>query len=147
MRFQVPQFIEVEDKIFGPLTFKQFVYVGGGVGISVVLFLFLPRFLAILISVPLVIFSIALAFYKVNEKPFIGIVEAFLKYTLASKLYIWKKEAPTIGKTAKPRGKTPLEQVQVPKLSGSKLKELTWSLDIKENQNPVTEEGEENPKP
>ena len=44
MRFQVPQFIEVEDKIFGPLTFKQFVYVTGGVGLAVILFLFLPRF-------------------------------------------------------------------------------------------------------
>jgi len=30
--------------------------------------------------------------------------------------------------------------VYVPKLSESKLKELTWSLDIKENQNPVTED-------
>src|SRR3989338_737591 len=27
MQFQVPQFIEVEDKIFGPLTLKQFFYV------------------------------------------------------------------------------------------------------------------------
>ena len=30
MQYQVPQFIEVEDKIFGPLTFKQLVYVVGG---------------------------------------------------------------------------------------------------------------------
>ena len=34
MQFQVPQFIEVEDKIFGPLTFKQFVYVAGGAGLA-----------------------------------------------------------------------------------------------------------------
>ena len=27
MQYQVPQFIEVEDKIFGPLTFKQFLYI------------------------------------------------------------------------------------------------------------------------
>jgi hypothetical protein len=26
MEYQVPQFIEVEDKIFGPLTWKQFIY-------------------------------------------------------------------------------------------------------------------------
>lgn len=141
MRFQVPQFIEVEDKIFGPLTFKQFIYVAGGVGICVILFIFLPKFLAIIISLPTALFAAALAFYKVNDKPFINVVEAFVKYTFTSKLYIWKKEdkRPESGITNQESGK-PLEQVYVPKLSESKLKELTWSLDIKENQNPVTQD-------
>src|SRR4051812_15323121 len=92
MRFQVPQFIEVEDKIFGPLTFKQFVYLAGGAGICVILFTFLPKFLAFLIALPIAIFAAALAFYRVNDKPFIGLVEAFFNYSLGNKLYIWKKE-------------------------------------------------------
>ena len=137
MRFQVPQFIEVEDKIFGPLTFKQFIYSAGGIGLSVILFILLPRFLAILISLPIVLFSAALAFYKVNDKPFINLVEAFVKYTLTNKLYIWKKtdnsRPTTDNKDAKP-----IQQIYVPKLSESKLRDLTWSLDIKENENPVT---------
>jgi hypothetical protein len=142
MRFQVPQFIEVEDKIFGPLTFKQFIYVAGGIGICVILFLLLPRFLAIIISLPIALLSAALAFYRVNNKPFINVVEAFVKYTLTSKLYIWKKEDKKVVSTrSEEAGKLkPIEQVYVPKLSESKLKELTWSLDIKENQNPVTKE-------
>ena len=140
MRFQVPQFIEVEDKIFGPLTFKQFIYVAGGAGICVILFIFLPKFLAIPISLPVALFSGALAFYKVNGKPFINIVEAFLKYTLTNKLYIWKKEEKPIQKAASAQGSGEPKQVYVPKLSESKLKELTWSLDIKENQNPVTQD-------
>ena len=139
MRFQVPQFIEVEDKIFGPLTFKQFVYVAGGIGISVVLFILLPKFIAIIISAPILIFAAALAFYKVNDKPFINVVEAFVKYTLTSKLYIWKKEE-KVPEAKKTLEKKEIEQVYVPKLSDSKLKELTWSLYIKENQNPVTED-------
>jgi hypothetical protein len=130
MRFQVPQFIEVEDKIFGPLTFKQFIYAGGGIGISVILFLLLPNFLAALISLPIVLFAAALAFYKVNDKPFINVVEAFVKYTLTNKLYIWKKEEKTpVAKS--PVENKPPEQIYVPKLSESKLKELTWSLDTK----------------
>ncbi len=147
MRFQVPQFIEVEDKIFGPLTFKQFIYMAGGVGLSVVLFLFLPRFLAIIIALPVIIFSATLAFYKVNDKPFINVVEAFFKYSLANKLYIWKKDTSIAQaraqQSAASRPDMPIDQVQVPKLSESKLKELTWSLDIKENQNPVTKEEKE----
>ncbi|MDO8569318.1 MAG: PrgI family protein [bacterium] len=137
MRFQVPQFIEIEDKIFGPLTFKQFIYVAGGVGVSVIIFLFLPRFLAIIIALPIVLFAAALAFYKINGKPFVNIVEAFVKYALTNKLYIWKKEPPSLESSGEPREKK-IEQIYVPKLSESKLKELTWSLDIKENENPVT---------
>ena len=139
MRFQVPQFIEVEDKIFGPLTFKQFIYVAGGVGFSVVLFLFLPKFLAIIIALPIILFSAALAFYKVNGKPFVNMVESFVKYTLTNKLYIWKKEdRKPISQAAFAEGSGVPRQVYVPKLSASKLKELTWSLDIKENENPIT---------
>src|SRR5258706_8753163 len=92
MRFQVPQFIEVEDKIFGPFTFKQFIYIAGGIGLCVLLFTFLPKFMAILIALPVAALAGALAFYKVNDKPFINVVEAFFNYTLTNKLYIWKKE-------------------------------------------------------
>jgi len=138
MRFQVPQYIDVEDKIFGPLSFKQFIYVGGGAGICAVAFLLLPKFIAIIISIPVAVFAAALAFYKVNEKPFINIAEAFFTYITGSKLYIWKKtERKPVPKTAMERERPP-EEVYVPKLSDSKLKDLTWQLDIKDNQNPTT---------
>ncbi|MGM0629447.1 MAG: PrgI family protein [Patescibacteria group bacterium] len=92
MRFQVPQFIEIEDKIFGPLSFKQFIYVIGGGGLIVLLFFLLPNFLAFLLAVPVAIFSGALAFYKINNRPFITMTEAALKHFFKKKLYIWKKE-------------------------------------------------------
>lgn len=145
MRFQVPQFIEVEDKIFGPLTFKQFVYLAGGGGVCLVLFMFLPKFLAIIISVPVAVFSIALAFYKVNDKPFINMVEAFFKYFLTNKLYIWKKEEKKPeSRSMNQESSKPIDQVYVPKLSESKLRDLTWSLDIRASQNPVTNDDQTN---
>lgn len=137
MRFQVPQFLEIEDKLFGPLTFKQFIYLAGSVGIAVVLFMLLPNFLALLLSTPIVAFGGALAFYRINDKPFIAVVEAFIKFHTTGKLYLWQKEEKV--PTAANRAEKPIEQVYVPKLSQSKLKDLTWSLDIKENNNPVTE--------
>ena len=54
MRFQVPQFIEVEDKIFGPLTLKQFIYLAGAGGLVFVLWRVLPLFVAI--GPPVVLF-------------------------------------------------------------------------------------------
>ena len=38
MQFKVPQFIDVEDKLFGPVTFKEFVYLAGGAGLIYVIY-------------------------------------------------------------------------------------------------------------
>jgi hypothetical protein len=128
MRFQVPQFIDVEDKIFGPLTLRQFIYLAGGAGIVVALFKFLPGFLAFLIGLPIVALAVALAFFKVNNKPFLNVVESFSKYFVGEKLYIWKKE----DKKGVGSGQSESNpQVYIPKLSDSKLKDLSWSLDVK----------------
>src|SRR5262245_22706875 len=93
MRFQVPQFIEVEDKIFGPLTLKQFIYLAGGAGLSFIVYLLLGSLL--FSAIPIIIIMgicVALAFYRVNSKPLINVVEAAFKYWFGGKLYIWKKE-------------------------------------------------------
>ena len=127
MRFSVPQFIEIEDKIFGPFTFKQFIYLAGGAGISFLVFEIIPYFfLAIILALPIAAFSIALAFYKINDKPFILIVEAAFNYVLKDKLYIWKKGLRGI----KAAEESTEEISYVPKLSDSKLKDLSWSLDV-----------------
>lgn len=137
MRFQVPQFIEVEDKLFGPLTLKQFIYLAGSVGLAAVFFAFLPKFIAAIFALPIILFGAALAFYRINNQPFINTVEAFFKYTTNKRLYIWHKEE----KKPQASGEKSAQresQFYVPKLSDSKLKDLTWSLDVKEQDNPVT---------
>lgn len=130
MQYQVPQFIEIEDKIFGPLTLKQFIYLAGGGGVCLLFYSVLPFYLFILLSAPFVIFALALAFYKVNDRPFIVTIEHALKFTLGSKLYLWKQRPPEEFKTTadKPMGTL----VSVPALSESKLKDLSWSLNIKD---------------
>lgn len=137
MRFQVPQFIEVEDKIFGPLTLKQFIYLAGGAGLSFIIYRVAGSiFISALPIIAILSFSAALAFYKINNKPFIFVVEAAFKYYFGSKLYIWKKKD-----NEKVAGKVPAgddevrkyASLMVPKISDSKLKDLTWSLDIKES--------------
>ena len=133
MRFQVPQFIEIEDKIFGPLTFKQFVYMGGGLAMAFVIYELLPLYIALIIMVPILAFAGALAFYKPytpSPMPFSALVESAFKYVINEKLYIWKKkDRPVVpGVTGEATEELPV--LMVPKLSDSKLKDLTWSLDI-----------------
>ena len=91
MQFKVPQYIDVEDKIFGPFTFRQFAYMVGGAGLCYVSWNLLPGYLAF----PAVIFfggsAGALAFIKINEKPLINILEFWFGYTFKKKLYLWKR--------------------------------------------------------
>ena len=141
MQFQVPQFIEIEDKIFGPLTLKQFLYLAGGAGACIALFIYIPfKIIAILLIIPVAAFSLALTFYKINNRPFVDVVQSYFYYSLGDKLYLWKKaEKKPISQLADQLQKAK-SLVSVPKMSESKLKDLTWSLDIKESLNPLSRE-------
>lgn len=136
MKYQVPQFIEVEDKIIGPFTIKQFVYLLGGAGMSFIVYTYLPLIIAVFIIAFIVILSLALAFYKINNKPFVDFLESAFVFYTKQNLYIWKKEEKKA--VASEKEAPDARQVYVPRLSDSKLKELSWSLDINENLNPVT---------
>lgn len=139
MRYQVPQFIDVEDKIIGPFTIKQFVYIAGGLGMSFVVYRFLNIYIAAIFIAVIIGLSLALAFYKINNKPFIDFLESAFMFYTKQNLYIWKKQEKKILKTENdPSNQN--RQVFVPKLSESKLKDLSWSLDVNENINPVTSE-------
>jgi hypothetical protein len=128
MQYQVPQFIEIEDKIIGPLTFKQFLYVGGGAAIGFILWVSLPAFIAVIVGAPIVGFFMAAAFYRVNGRPFLVFVEGAIKYFFSAKLYIWKRTEKKIEKQKEEEKIS--AQVALPKLSQSKLKDLSWGLDV-----------------
>ena len=131
MQFQVPQFINIEDKIVGPFTVKQFVYLVGGLAATYIIYHFLPFYLAIIAIAPFVTFALLLAFAKPNGKPFINTVQAAITYALGNRLYIWKQRKHTI--TPLVSGKGAGGGMDAPVMSESKLKDLTWALDINQN--------------
>jgi hypothetical protein len=131
-QYQVPQFIEVEDKIFGPLTLRQFIYLAGGGGLCLMFFTLLPLWLCLLLSAPVLAFAAGLAFYKVNGRPSIVALEHATSYFFGTKLYLWKQHEikAAAPEAAAPKG--PAEMSAVPKMSQSRLKDLAWSLNIKD---------------
>lgn len=132
MRFQIPQFIDVEDKILGPFTLKQFIYLAGGASVAVVCVSLFGVFLGGVISAPIVLLSLALAFYKINNRPFIYTMESFFKYITKDKLYIWRKKEVEDGGTEEAPKK--YSSLVVPNLSESKLKDMNWELDVKKKE-------------
>ncbi len=126
MRFEVPQFIDVEDKLFGPFTFRQFIYLAGGAGLVYTLFRLLPLVAAIPLAVPIGGFALALVFYRPNNRPFIKMVESAFNYIIKQRFYLWRhvqQEKKTVAPvTNVPASESPDEK--------NKLKDLAWSLDI-----------------
>ncbi len=93
MQFEVPQFIEIEDKIFGPLTWRQFIYLGGGGAVATAIFFVSPHWILFAIfGLPIIAFSAALAFYPVNNRPFSFLVEAVYNYFRKQRTYFWKQK-------------------------------------------------------
>lgn len=139
MEYQVPQFIEVEDKLVGPLTLKQFIYIAGGGGICVIAFAYLPIIAAFAISALVAAFTVALAFYKVNGKPFISMLEAGVNYYLKGKLFLWKhgndkikKEDGAAAVAAAAAEASIRSSRSASKLTQGKLSELAFSLDVRD---------------
>lgn len=132
MRFEVPQFINVPDKLFGPFTFKQALYLVGGGGVVFLLYKILPIFFAILLGIPVAAFALALVFYRPNGRPFIDMVESFLLFSFTHKFYLWRpgeakpgaQEVSQIHKPFADEGALPEDT------SSQKVSDLAWSLDI-----------------
>lgn len=91
-RYQVPQNIDMEDKIVGPLTMLQFVYLMIGGMIIYLAWTVFDIQLFLLIAVPVGLFALAMAFVKVQDQPFPKFMAAFLLYLVRPKSRVWQKE-------------------------------------------------------
>ncbi len=132
MRFQVPQFIDIEDKIFGPFTFHQFAYLLGGAGIVFVLYKLLPLWIGIFLILPMAGLTICLVFVKINNKPFIYYLQAAFSYFISSKLYVWKQRLVKKDFKQEEVAQVPTAVSKIPMVSENRLKDLSWSLDVQD---------------
>lgn len=92
MHFNVPQFIEVEDKIIGPLTLKQFFLSMGAVFVIVILWYSFKLWFVIIIGGPLVLAIAASIFIKINGRPLTTVFMAWFNYMINPRTYTWKKK-------------------------------------------------------
>jgi hypothetical protein len=92
MRFTIPQFIEHEAKIIGPLTLKQFMYLGFAGAICFVLYFIASKAIFFLSLFVLGGLGAALAFVKINNIPLPNFIFNFIKFKVSPKMYLWEKE-------------------------------------------------------
>ena len=115
MQFQVPQFIETEDKIIGPLSLRQFIYVGAGGGLSALLYFVAQTWLWALGSIFIFAIAIAFAFVKIEGRPFANVLVSAFHFYWKPQTYIWKPEHETVRlsqeKAQVDAGKSALEEI------------------------------------
>jgi hypothetical protein len=136
MQFRVPQFIDVEDKVVGPLTLKQFGYILGAGGFSFIIWTFVS---VRLIALPLILavsgLFLSLAFLKINKRPFADILESAFAYYTKEKIYTWQqpKDEPHQQETA-PRIEEVVteaaKEATIAKANKDRLHELALGLDV-----------------
>lgn len=91
MPFIVPKFIERKPKIVGPLTFRQFLYVGVAAAACIIIYFTLSPIIFFLSLIILGGGSIFLAFFEVSGIPIANVITNFFSFSLSSKIYLWKK--------------------------------------------------------
>ena len=134
MQFKVPQNIDLEDKIIGPLTMIQFIYVLVG---GLIDYLFFQWFgtkhfwIFLILAIPIALVALALAFLKIQDQPLSHFVKAGLEYLSRPKIRIWQREgiAPQVI-LEKPK-EIKAETAILPKkhIEKSELEKLAYSLD------------------
>ncbi len=142
MQFKVPKFIEMESKIFGPLTFKQFLYVGGGAGVVYVLFKILPIVVSLPVIIAVAFLAWSLAFTRRDKygKPFVEVTEAAFKFFVNTKLYTWKRTPKKIKKIESEYDVQKEPLLSIPKITTGKLSDKINNLEIQENDKIINEE-------
>ena len=137
MEFPVPQFIEMETKIVGPLTWRQFIFVGGAGVIIFFLYFILKKYFLwfIVIAIFLAGGAIALAFFSIAGQSLSTFLKNFFIYSIGSKIYLWqKKRIPPKVVYEKRIGitKEEVERASILKIdAGGRLKDLSMQIETR----------------
>lgn len=133
MQFRVPQFIDLEDKVVGPLTLKQFGYILGAGGFSFIIWTFIPiRLIAIILILVVSGLFLALAFLKINNRPFADLLESAFAFYTGSKVYTWKQPQENTQQDARIEQVVAeaTKEVTIAKANKDRLHELSLGLDV-----------------
>jgi len=136
MQFTVPQFIEHEAKIIGPLTFKQFIFIGTAGTICFVLYFSIAKinfFLFLILSIIILGVGAALALLKIGGQGLPTILTNFLRFSLGSKIYIWKEKGTpiTIFKKVEIKKEVKKEELPLKIAEKSQLKKIRNEIEMK----------------
>lgn len=127
-QFVVPQFIEVEDKIFGPITTRQFIILLVAALVLFICFKLADTALFIFLAAVIGGLALVLAFVKINGQPFHYFLLNIIQTVRRPSRRIWYKDF-TKSELAESIKSGKIEVVEavkeVPKMSYSRIRDLS----------------------
>lgn len=90
-QFVVPQFIDVEDKVLGPITVRQFIIILVGGGLIFVAYKLADLTLFIVEAVAIAFITFVVAFVKINGRPIHYFILNVVQTLMRDKLRVWLK--------------------------------------------------------
>ncbi len=134
MQFSVPQFTDVEDRLIGSLTLKQFLVLLGAGAICLVFWtIFGPSIIFFLLSIPVAVLGVASAIGKYNGRPMFTYLVPFAAFMTADKVMVFKRESGVIS-VSKSEAKIVKKEEAVEvedEPAESRLRKLAYMLDQK----------------
>lgn len=91
MQFIVPQFIDVEDKILGPFSVRQFIILIAGAGLIFASYKLFGFYTFLAAAVFVGVLTLALAFLRVNGSPFHQFLLNLWQMLRKPRMRIWHK--------------------------------------------------------
>lgn len=127
--FSVPQFIDIEDKIAGPLTWKQLGWLIALGAIFLLMRMWFDTALLIIAIVPTAILFLALAFYRPNGFPMTTFISNAVLYMFRPKVAMWERPVTPMVTSATPVQTVYTEAQGDKHLTREELTRLAQSID------------------
>lgn len=132
-QFTVPQFIDVEDKIFGPITVRQFVIILTAFMLSAIAYKLADFALFLTLTFLFFVVGGIIAFLKINGRPFHYFVLNFIQTLKKPKIRVWNNKLSKTDKELRDLPDNSIKQVaklqRKPLYAKSKLAEVSLIVD------------------
>ena len=148
-QYKVPQNVEAEDKILGPLSLKQFIYAVIGVGYGLLTFAIFQKLIVVwlIVGLPPMLLFLAVGLYQKDDQPFELYVVAMLSYWFKPRHRTWEKEPIAEVFRLDPPPPKPEQVVRDPREVRGQLNQLAQVIDTRgwAAKNPELQEPTEQP--
>ncbi len=124
----VPQYIDVEDKVAGPLTWKHIGWIFAGGVLAFVAWATLDHITFVIVAIPIALITAAMAFYRPNGVSMVEFIGYGFGYIFRPKRYTWQQEIEKI----KVKNKEPIKissSSREKKLTADDIASLAQTLD------------------
>lgn len=140
MQFKIPQDVQIEDKIIGPITMRQLIILGIGGGITYAIYISLASKYSWPVWGPpvgiLSLLTLAISFAKINEMSFTEYVLFYILYQIRARKRCWQQMGGDVFVSSFTQASAPakkekkiIEKQKQDTLKITKLDDLTRILD------------------